>query len=142
MLRIQQGLGIACTRSVPTVHALFHEVELAPVVIVPCAEYLVAALSHHVDAEFPVFIVDTESDAVSDIGSRVAYHGTVGSGDFTVTVHILELQVARCNGGQGVLGRPGDFFVCLVHAFHLVTVEVTDRITGHRIALALVAGDD
>ena len=75
-------------------------------------------------------------------GSRVAYHGTVGSGDFTVTVHVLEFQVARSDGGQGVLGRPGYFFVCLVHAFHLVAVEVTDRIAGHCVALALVAGDD
>ena len=57
MLRIQQGLGIACTRSVPAVHALFHEVELVPVVVVPGTEYLVTALSHHVDAELPVFIV-------------------------------------------------------------------------------------
>ena len=61
VLRIQQGLGVACARPMPAVHALFHEVELAPVVVVPCAEYLVAALSHHVDAEFPVLIVYAET---------------------------------------------------------------------------------
>ena len=77
MLRIQQGLGIACTRSVPAVHALFHEVELAPVVVVPCAEYLVAALSHHVDAEFPVLIVYAEGDAVGNIREwgRLSWYG-------------------------------------------------------------------
>ena len=113
MLRVEQGLGIACTRSVPAVHALFHEVELAPVVVVPGTEYLVTALSHHVDAELPVLIAYAEGDAVSDIRGRVAYQGTVGSGDFTVTVHILEFQVARSHGGQGILGRPGYFFVGL-----------------------------
>ena len=102
VLRIQQGLGVACARPMPAVHALFHEVELAPVVVVPCAEYLVAALSHHVDAEFPVLIVYAEGDAVGNIRGGVAYHSTVGSGDFAVAVHVLEFQVARCDGGQRV----------------------------------------
>ena len=99
-------------------------------------------MSHHVDAELPVLIAYAEGDAVSDIRGRVAYQGTVGSGDFTVTVHILEFQVARSHGGQGILGRPGYFFVRLVYALYLVTVEVTDGIAGHCVTLALVACDN
>ena len=98
MLRVQQRLGIAGTLSMPTVHALCHEVELAPAVVIPGTVNLVTALSHHIYCQLPVFITYSESDAISNIRSRVTNHGTVGGGDFTVTVHILKLQVTRSDG--------------------------------------------
>ena len=104
MLHVEQRLAVAGTFTMPAVQALLHEVELAPVVVVPCTVDFVTGLSHHVNTQFPVFVTYIEVDAVSHVRSRVADHGTVGRSDFTVAVYVYELQVTRCNGCQCILG--------------------------------------
>ena len=56
VLRIQQGLCVRSAFSVPAVETLFHIVELCPIIVVPRTIDLVAALSHHFHAEFPVLV--------------------------------------------------------------------------------------
>ena len=90
MLGVQQRLGVACTGTMPAVHALLHEIELAPVVVVPGTVNLVAGLSHHIDAQIPVLIAYAKGNAVAHVGGRVTNHGAVGGGDFTITVYIHE----------------------------------------------------
>ena len=84
----------------PTIHALCHEVELTPVVVIPSAVNLIAALSHHIYCQLPILITYSEGNTISNIRCRIANHGTVGCGDFAVTVHVLELQVTRSDGSQ------------------------------------------
>jgi len=50
MFGVQQRLGVGRTFSVPAVQTLFQVVELGKIVVIPCTENLVSALSHHVDA--------------------------------------------------------------------------------------------
>ncbi len=77
MLGVQQWLGVAGPFAVPAVHALLHEVELAPVVVVPRAVNLIAALPHHVNGKLPVLVTQSEREAVGDVGG-VGYQSSYG----------------------------------------------------------------
>ena len=142
VLGVQQRLGIGSTFPVPTVQPLFEVVELGEVVVIPRAEYLVTALSHHVDPQRPVLVVHSEGETVSYFRGRITYHGTVFRSNFSVSVDICEFQVTGGDGGERVLGRCVYVGLRLINAFYLITVEVTDRIACHCITLLLVSGDD
>ena len=135
-------MAVGCSFSVPAVHALCQIVELGKVIVVPCTEDLVSALSHHIDTKRPVLVIHAERETVSDIRCRITYHGTVCGSDLSVVIDIGEFQVTGSNCSKCILRGRFDIVFRLIDSRYLIAIEVSDRITCHCVTLLFISGND
>ena len=113
----------------PTVQTMGLVVEGCIVALPPTAVDFVAISSHKLGGEVKTFIAEIYTKSISEIGGRVAYHRAVFTIDYTIAIYIFKFEIPRFYGSDIVSRRSIDIFISLIHAFHLITIEMPNRVT-------------